>query len=237
MGQNINIFFIVVVIIFAAFILWGYWRGFIRVVFSLVALLVMTVLVSLLAPHMNTFLRERTPLGERVTEKCIEVIQETAQDKLENRAQEQLEGAGVSESMLPPQWSEQLAQKAAGALDEALADSGIYRQTAIYLADMILQGISFVITFLLVGIALKIAIHFLDLVARLPVLKGVNRIFGAAVGLVEGLLVVWALLFFVTLACTSQWGQQALADIQRNEFLTFLYQHNGIDYLVGRIFG
>ena len=232
-----NLFFIVVVAILVLFTLWGYWRGFIRVAFSLAALVVMTVLVSFLAPYMNTFLREYTPLEERITEKCVGVIQEMAKDQLENQAGERLDATGVSESMLPRQWSEQLARKAAGGLDQALEESGVYRQTAVYLADMILGGISFGITFLIVGIALKIAISLLDLVARLPVLKGINRFFGAAVGLVEGLLVVWAILFVVTLACTSQWGRQAMASIRQSQFLTFLYQHNWIDYLVRQIFG
>lgn len=238
MGVNLNIFLIVVLVIMGVFTLWGYWRGFIRVIFSLVALVVMALLVSWLSPYMNRFLQEYTSLEERIQSRCVAMIREMAQDEVQENAQEQLEKAeSQGELKLPAEWSRQLARKSAGALDQALENTGIYQEAGTYLADMILGGISFVVTFLLVAIIIKIIIHLLDLVARLPILKGINRILGAVAGLAEGLLVVWALLFIVTLACTSQWGQQAIASIQESEFLTFLYQHNGIVYLVNRIFG
>lgn len=238
MGQNINIFFIVVLVILAAFMIWGYWRGFIRVAFSLVALIVMMVLVSWLSPYTNRFLQEHTSLQAQITEKCVVMIQEMTQENLQSNAQGLLDEAGTREGIqLPSQWSEFLVQKTAGVMDEVLEDTGIYQQAGVYLADLILRGISFLLTFILIAIALKIVIHLLDLIARLPVIKGVNRLFGAVAGLVEGLLVVWLLLFIVTLACTSQWGQQAMNSIHQSQLLTFLYQHNGIVYIVNRIFG
>lgn len=237
MGLNLNILLIIVLVIMVVFTLWGYWRGFIRVVFSLVALVVMALLVSWLSPYTDSFLRKYTPLEERIQSRCVAVIREMAQDEVQTSAQEQLrEAESQGGIQLPDQWSRQLVQKSAGVLDQALEDTGIYQEAGIYLANMILGGISFGTTFLLVAIIIKIVIHLLDLVARLPVLKGINRVMGAVAGLAEGLLVVWALLFIVALACTSQWGQQALASIQESELLTFLYQHNGIAYLVDCIF-
>lgn len=238
MGQSLNILLIVVWIILAVFTLWGYWRGFIRVAFSLAALVVMALLVSWLSPYMDSFLREHTPLEEKISGQCVAMVQEMAREQVQAGAEERLAAAESQGGIqLPAQWGEALAQKTAGALDQALEETGIYQEAGMYLADMILRGISFGATFLLVAIVLKIVIHLLDLVARLPVLKGINRILGAVAGLAEGLLAVWVLLFIVTLACTSPWGQQALASIQESKFLTFLYQNNGIVYLVGRIFG
>lgn len=238
MGQSLNLLLIVVLIIMALFTLWGYWRGFIRVAFSLVALVVMVLLVSWLSPYMNSFLREHTPLQEQISQRCAELVREIAQEQVQGEAREQLAAAERQGGIqLPAQWREQLAEKTAGALDRALEDTGMYQEVGTYLGDLILSGISFVVTFTLVGIILKIAIHLLDIVAKLPVLKGINRILGAAAGLAEGLLAVWALLFIITLACTSQWGQQAMASIQESRLLTFLYQHNGIVYLVNLIFG
>lgn len=238
MGQSLNILLIVVWIILAVFTLWGYWRGFIRVAFSLAALVVMALLVSWLSPYMDSFLREHTSLEEKISGQCVAMVQEMAREQVQAGAEERLAAAESQGGIqIPAQWGEALAQKTAGALDQALEETGIYQEAGMYLADMILRGISFGATFLLVAIVLKIVIHLLDLVARLPVLKGINRILGAVAGLAEGLLAVWVLLFIVTLACTSPWGQHALASIQESKFLTFLYQNNGIVYLVGRIFG
>ena len=50
-------------------------------------------------------------------------------------------------------------------------------------------------------------------------------------------MLVWLLLFVITIACTSQPGQLLMAEIERSEILTFLYRYNGILYLFQLIFG
>lgn len=244
MGEAINIYFIAAALILAGAMAWGYWKGFIRIMFSLASLLIMTMAGSLVAPYMNVFLKDRTPLYGAVTEKCVAAVQGMAPDGIVGSAlgmpwgMSGQSGAKVTKEglLLPPQWSGQIARRMTENAEGAIGNVGIYQRMGEYLAEMIVRGISFALTFVIVAVALKLLIHFLNLVARLPVINGVNRLLGGIVGLAEGLLIIWALLFLAALACTTSWGQQAMASIQKNAFLAFLYQHNGIIYLVDYIF-
>lgn len=222
MEKDINILLIIVLVILAGSVLWGIRRGFIRVVFTLAAIVLMSALVSWISPQVNDFLRENTSLHQVFTEKCTDRIQQKTEKSIEQD--------------MPRLWSDQLAVQANEAVNSVLDSTGIYRETGEFIADWILKGIACVISFLVIGIVLKLIINLLDLVSKLPLLRGVNRILGAAAGLIFGLLIVWFGLFVVALACTSQWGQQALASIEKSDFLTFLYQNNGVLYLVNQMF-
>ena len=81
----------------------GYFRGFIKIVFSLLAMIITLAVVSVAAPKITTYIEENTELDERITEKCLEHVEKNAQDRLDREAQEkseetrqQLEENGIS---------------------------------------------------------------------------------------------------------------------------------------------
>ena len=59
----------------------GYFRGFIKIVFSLLAMIITLAVVSVAAPKITTYIEENTELDERVTEKCLEHVEKNAQDR------------------------------------------------------------------------------------------------------------------------------------------------------------
>ena len=58
------------------------------------------------------------------------------------------------------------------------------------LAEPVLYSLLFLLAFFLLTAALKLAARLLDLALKLPVLHGANALGGAAVGLLEGLVVL-----------------------------------------------
>lgn len=58
-------------------------------------------------------------------------------------------------------------------------------------AQMIIQGLCFTGLYLLLFFLLKAAADMLDIISRFPVIKEVNKIAGAGLGLIEGILVLW----------------------------------------------
>jgi len=61
------------------------------------------------------------------------------------------------------------------------------------------NGIAFVIIFILAKVVLQIIATMLDFVARLPLLKWVNSLFGAILGFAEVYLIVFVLLYVIAL--------------------------------------
>ena len=114
----------------------GYFRGFIKIVFSLFAMIITLAVVSVAAPKITTYIEENTELDERITEKCLEHVEKNAQDRLNREAQEkseetrqQLEENGVSGSELDA-IMDKAAEAGSDAVHQALADSGVYQAMA-----------------------------------------------------------------------------------------------------------
>ena len=124
-----------------------------------------------------------------------------------------------------------------GEASDLMEESGIYERLAEQLAEAAVQRIAWAVSFFLVGILLCVLIHVLDVVARLPVLDRVNRMGGLAVGLLQGLVVVWILFFVIDLLWAGSAGAQIMGSIHENAFLEFLYENNPIERFALGIFG
>lgn len=77
--------------------------------------------------------------------------------------------------------------------EEKLVETGTSLVTAVVESMMysILYGILFILSFLALLLALRLLAKAMDLVLKLPVLHGLNRLGGAAAGLLEGSLLVF----------------------------------------------
>lgn len=239
MEYRMNGFFIAALIIIIGSMVWGYWRGFVRIAFTLVSMILVIVLVSWATPYMADFLKENTSIYESLAQKSAQQIQAAAENTMQNTLENTNSPGGIQmEGMnLPKLWAEEFLNKTGGVIQEVAEDSGIYQQAGEYIADWALRGIAFFVAFFLISILLKLVVGLLDIVTKLPLIKGLNRFFGGVAGLLLGLLIVWLLLFLVAITCTSQWGRIALGYINDSPFLSFLYHNNGILYLLHYILG
>lgn len=94
------------------------------------------------------------------------------------------------------------------------------------LADGLLRVIAFLITLLLVSVLVRGIAFSLGIVAKLPILNGLNKKAGLLLGLVEGVLVVWIFFFVVTVCISTETGVKLLLMISESEILSWIYRHN-----------
>jgi uncharacterized membrane protein required for colicin V production len=204
-------------IILAAMI-YGYFRGFVRVVFSLVSMVLMIVLISWGTPYVAALIKDHTGLHAN--------IQESAADNMRGRVQGPEDAA--AETGMPALIQNQIASN----MGQAIENSGVYDAVGAYTANWVVSGIAFFITLALAGILLRFVVGFLDLFTKIPIISGINRICGMAIGLVLGLVFVYLLLFLAVIISPSHMGQQMIASIEESMLLRFLYNNNGILYLL-----
>lgn len=86
------------------------------------------------------------------------------------------------------------------------------------LARMIVNGLSFFVSYLLASVILRLGTWVLNLLAGLPVLKSANKLAGGLVGAVKGVLFVWIAFLVMTILCSTSIGKEALALIERMLF-------------------
>ena len=97
-----------------------------------------------------------------------------------------------------------------------------------YLSKVVLDIIAFVITFILISIIIRIILFIAGIISDLPVIHGINRVAGGALGIVIWLAIIWTAFLVITLGYNFQWGKDCMAMIQDNAVLKFLYEHNYI---------
>ena len=211
----------------------GLHRGFIKKSVSAVSLVVTLVLVTYLTPQITTFIQEHTSLQDSLQEKCSEIFlsgeynQEVKTDQV----------LMIENMDLPENVKEMLLENNNSEAYELLGVSGFHEYVGAYLADMILNALAYLLTFVIVWTVLRAILLGLDIVTMLPLLHGINQLAGGILGLIIGVVLVWIAFLLVTILCNGELGREFFRLISENQFLLFLYNQNVIMKIVfGLIF-
>lgn len=111
-------------------------------------------------------------------------------------------------------------------------------QWAIFQGEHVLTRIVLIlIIFGIVASAFKWLLKVLNVLTKLPIIHGLNKLLGLGIGLIEGFLLVWLLLYIIQIRQGVLFGFDIEALIDQNEFLQFLYLNNLVEYLMNTLFG
>ncbi len=226
-----NWLFIVVIIFFVSCVLRGYRKGFLRILYSLISIIVTIVFVTITAPYIADFIAQNTEIQATLEEKCLEHIRAAAEKNMEEEAQEnkeKLDDAGVS---LPEGIWEELIDSGMGITDDVLGQAGIYEMLASNMARFIVNGIAYFVALLVVTIVLFIIARMVNLVAKLPLVRNVNHFLGVLAGAIQGVILIWVFFYLIAICCTSSFGITMISYINQNGLLTWLYNNNLVLYL------
>ena len=95
-----------------------------------------------------------------------------------------------------------------------------------YLANVAVNCLSFLVSYILSSILIHVLAYAMDLLARLPVIRGINKIAGAVVGGMKCIVFVWVGMLVLTILCNTEIGQKGLGLIRGDTVLDFLYDKN-----------
>lgn len=88
------------------------------------------------------------------------------------------------------------------------------------------------VLYLLLRVGAKALVSSLDLIAKLPVLRTMNRLLGFVAGVAQGLLIVWTVFLFAELFQTTNWGMWIHSMSETNEYVKYLYEHNVLKSII-----
>ena len=228
-----NWLFWVVVVFLGYHVIDGLRRGFIRKAVSAVSLVITLVLVTYLTPQITTFIQDHTSIHEKLSEKCSEIL-------LNSNYNESLKTDQVliiEDLELPENIKEMLLENNNTESYDLLQVSGFHEYIGAYVANLIINALAYLLSFILIWTALQLLLMALDVVTKLPILRGLNQLAGGALGIVYGVALVWIAFLLVTVLCNGNFGRTFFELIKENPFLLFLYNQNVIMKIVfGLIF-
>ncbi len=235
-------------------VLYGHYKGFLRLAVTFSALILSVLVVHFAMPKVTGYLQENTEIHKIVGKGLLKISGvEASETEIPSEGNDLVNSENdfvqiipenqypayqreVIENLnIPEQMKEALLENNNREIYQLLKVEEFLDYVGTYLAGMVLNLVGSVILFLLVYIGLRFIIRWLDLLARLPILHGINQIAGAVLGGVQGLLVIW--LFFLTVQICAElpWTRQIQSQIQESIWLSFLYKNNLFNWIFVKI--
>lgn len=229
---------IAIAVIFLIGMIWGYYKGFIKIIASLAATVATIVLVGFLTPYVSDMLMKVVPIEAVMHEKCVEILFPESKEVEEYTIPEEAEKSRdvqislIENAKLPDMFRQLLLENNNEEIYETLGVTKFSDYVGSYLARMLANILSFLIVMIVVTIAVRIVISALGIIEKLPVIGGLNRFAGGIVGIATALIVVWILFVIITLLYSTEIGGTCFQYIEESEFLTQLYDNNPLMNLV-----
>lgn len=214
--------------------LYGHYKGFIRLAVSAAALIITLLTIRLAMPYVTEWLKNDTPVYGMIQEGMEKAV--GLDDKIESFGGEIAEKSAeriVIESLeLPEQLKRLLLENNNGEVYHMMGVELFRDYVSGYLADMIVRIVVFILLFLIVFILLHVVVIWLDLIARLPILSGLNKIAGAILGLAEGMIFVWILCLILTVLSGTELGITTMEQVDASSWLSWIYDHNMLSWVI-----
>ena len=199
----------------------GYRKGFFKSAASAIGIVLAVLLTAILYPGVNKLLCQYTVLDDVIEQKIIEKFELPEETKTATRNEE----IDTIENLdLPDNVKGWLIANCNG---ETFLESGVdnvYSYNAKSLTAMVMRGISYVLTLLVLLLLLHILIMVLDIANYIPIVKSINKAGGAIFGAGQGILIVWIFMGIVTLLSTFSWAYQVIQMIDESPLLAWLYK-------------
>lgn len=207
---------VIVFLIICAFS--GYYMGLIKKLFRLFSFIVTIIAATAMMPYISDFIVENTSIYNKIEENLSDMLTELYEDKdSESKSDSDKRTASMPEII-----SDILLE---GEAKEILVDE-INDYFSSQAANIIVNSISFFIAFAIIQVVLRTTVFTLDIIANLPIIKGINQYAGLALGLCEGVVWVWIFFLIVMFISTSEIGIIINGQIRDSEFLSYLYNNN-----------
>ncbi|NLK20621.1 MAG: CvpA family protein [Epulopiscium sp.] len=218
-----NIIDAIIILVFLVNGYIAYKRGFILSLFKLISLMISIFLASKLYPIVSAFLRNTTPLYDKIKTQIASTI--LIQNGVETST---LTGQSdvINSLWTPNSIKNALIENNNPEVYGILNVGGLKEYIAGYIANICINIISMIIVLLVVTIGIRIIIGILDIMAKLPILNSINNLFGLAFGLVSGLLQLWIVFTIIFIFQANPTFEKFFVYMTESTLAKFIYEYN-----------
>lgn len=218
-----NLLTLIVIGIIVLYTFLGYKAGLIKTIFSICSMIVALVLTIVISPHISTALKEKENVVSYFSEKVDSALNLDKIDTTIGDKAEQIKSLPIPESL-----KKQLLGNDNSNAYSALNVTEFTDYISHSIACIIINALSFVITFIVLLIALRIICMLLDIISKLPVIHQINKLTGLIAGFIRGMITIWLLCIVLTMFSGSNFGKDCFEMINESVFLSIIYNNNFI---------
>lgn len=214
---------IVVAVIILVFALKGLKDGLILSVCSFATLFIAIAITQVATPEVSSVLRANEDIVSFLTQQVDNVLFDSDEEEItvQDSDTDTIEGLNI-----PKVIKEELITNNVQKTYTALGVTSLNEYISLYVAYSIINCIAYIVVFVIAIALLKIIIHTLNLVSRLPVIHTLNKLGGLAVGVIEGILIVWIGFVGIMLLGSTDFGTGLYEQINKSNWLSYLFNNN-----------
>ena len=211
---------IVVIIFIVAMAAVGWNKGFVKMAFSALAVVIAVILMCVFGSLIRDGVKKYTGIDEKITDKIEQVLEDHTEigDKTDD----------VIDKLHLPALIANKLKNSAGSITENT------RAVAAKIADWIVSAAVYFALFLVILVVEAILIKVLDLITKLPVIHQMNGLLGMGVSLLEAWVILCLVFLLLTTFVQTEGGRNLLAMIRENPLTLWLYDHNILLKIAGR---
>lgn len=220
---------VLVAIYLLGMVLYGHYRGFLRLVVSCTAMIITLTVVRMALPYVTDYAMEHTSIREHVGSSIIQTIGINSE---ESHPLPDKQRMIIEELKLPDSIKETLIENNNSEIYQILGVEAFTDYLSAYLSETIIRGVSFIVLFIVVSAFLRIMARWLNLFTRLPIIHGMNQLAGASLGGIQGLMYIWIGCILLPAFAGTMPGMMVMEQIESSTWLYALYQNNLIRMLM-----
>lgn len=210
---------IILAAIFAVCIGYGYKKGFMRAAYQILSLIITIVIVFAFRSAAVEYLKS-SEIGERITV----TVQTQVESIGEKTDYTQIVNESVEKMGLPDFLTDSITK---GVENVEVSKDNMVGTVSVNITDAMLEILATAALFLIVRIALAVIMSVLDKVCKLPVLNFMNKTAGAAVGVINALVVVYVLCALAMFFVPSE-NKQTVNDAIGETYITKHFYNNNL---------
>lgn len=217
-----NLLLLFLTAITALFLVRGYRRGLFKCAVSTIGIALAVFLTVIIYPYTAMLISEKTDADDKINsvikEKMCEITPDAPTRTEQMNIIDNLElNNSIKELLIENNNDEEYLELKV----ESFTD-----YVSVKLTDVIIRGIAYIITLLLMLIIVFIFVHFADIFTDIPIVRVIDKIGGLVLGLAESVVFIWILFLIIMLFSATEGGSALISMTEESPILNLLYENN-----------
>lgn len=218
-----NWLYIIVMAYIVVCALRGFHRGFLQVIYSMAAILITVVFVSLATPYISNMI-EQTAVFQKMETSCEKYVRRQIDQKLDDGVW--IQDLDLPWLTLPKKLEKELGQSTGKAVSDFFEKQAVYEKAARTIAEFCANSIASFAALMIISFVLYFIGRKLDLFSKTPGIHIANMIFGFIAGIVKAFLVIWTVFLLIKITAVLPTSAALIRQIEENAVLKSLYEQN-----------
>lgn len=225
--ETMNWLLIVCIVIVLGCVAIGWKQGFVKMIFHLISFILALALSAMFYKPVVKKVVEQERLMTEAEQKVNDFLK---LDALEEKAT--ITNEDIDKLNLPEALKEKLKDCNTEENFNILKATNAKEYVCRMLSNLVIRAAVFVVMFIVILAVIYLVGGALNILSKLPLLNALNRLSGAAIGLIFGVALVCLFFASITALANTGFGQTCMTTIMDNEYLKFVYDKNPLNNII-----